>query len=161
MTIIVHKSSVIPSTLLGMFFLSACANPNHVDHQAKDQFVTEFYAWVENVEKIKFKSYVGEGAAIGAFDGLLNNARGNSQDMLAGAIIGGLFSGLLTALFEDGTNGYEYELAAVDGDLVSVISKNKSAEQGQCVSVRVAGDVRISLRPMTACEEAAQEYSQF
>jgi len=154
------KLSVVPPTILGLFLLSACANSNHASHQAKNQFVTEFYAWVENVEEIKFKSYVGEGAAVGAVDGLLNNARGNSQDMLAGAIIGGLFGGLLTALFEGNTNGYEYQLAAVDGDLVSVIAEDKAAEQGQCVSVRVAGDVRIKLEPMAACEEAAQEYPQ-
>ena len=151
-----YKLSVVAPTLFGVFLLSACANSNHVDHKAKNQFVTEFYAWVEHVEKIKFKSYVGEGAAIGAVDGLLNNARGNSQDMLAGAIIGGLFGGLLTSLFEGNTQGYEYQLAAVDGDLVSVISEDKSAHQGQCVSVRVAGDVRIRLEPMAACEEAAQ-----
>jgi len=152
------KLSVVPPTILGLFLLSACANSNHASHQAKNQFVTEFYAWVENVEEIKFKSYVGEGAAVGAVDGLLNNARGNSQDMLAGAIIGGLFGGLLTALFEGNTNGYEYQLAAVDGDLVSVIAEDKAAEQGQCVSVRVAGDVRIKLEPLAACEEAAQKY---
>ena len=148
------------ATRVGVIFLTGCANSNYVDHQAKNQFVTEFYAWVENVEKIKFRSYVGEGAAIGAVDGLLNNARGNRHDMLAGAIVGGLFGGLLTALFEGDTHGYEYQLAAVDGDLVSVIADNKSAEQGQCVSVRVAGDVRIRLEPMDACEEAAQEYPQ-
>ena len=153
-----HKLFVVASTILGIFFLSGCANSNQVDHQAKNQFVTEFYAWVENVEKIKFKSYVGEGAAVGAVDGLLNNARGDRQDMLAGAIIGGLFGGLLTALFEGDTNGYEYQLAAVDGDLVSVIAEDKTAEQGQCVSVRVAGDVRIRLAPMAACEDAAQDY---
>jgi outer membrane lipoprotein SlyB len=156
-----NKFYVVPSTILGIFFLSACANTNHASHQAKNQFVTEFYAWVENVEKIKFKSYVGEGAAIGAVDGLLSNARGNSQDMLAGAIIGGLFGGLLTALFEGDTNGYEYQLAAVDGDIVSVIAEDKAAERGQCVSVRVAGDVRIRLEPMAACDDAAQEYPQF
>jgi hypothetical protein len=156
-----YKLSVVASTMLGMFFLSSCANSNHVDHQAKNQFVTEFYAWVENVEKIKFKSYVGEGAAIGAVDGLLSNARGNRQDMLAGGIIGGLFGGLLTALFEGNTNGYEYQLSAVDGDIVSVIAQHKAAQKGQCVSVRVAGDVRIKLEPMTACEDAAQEYTQF
>lgn len=155
-----HKLLIVSRSILGLFLLSACANSNHVDHQAKNQFVTEFYAWVENVEKIKFKSYAGEGAAIGAVDGLLSNSRGNSQDMLGGAIIGGLFGGLLTALFEGDTSGYEYQLAAVDGDLVSVIVEDKAAEQGQCVSVRVAGDVRIRLVPMSACEEAAQEYPQ-
>lgn len=156
-----RKYCVVPSTILGIFFLTACANSNHVDHQAKNQFVTEFYAWVENVEKIKFKSYVGEGAAIGAVDGLLSNSRGNSQEMLAGAIIGGLFGGLLTALFEGNTKGYEYQLEAVDGDFVSVIAKDKAADQGQCVSVRVAGDVRIRLAPMAACDEASQEYPNF
>lgn len=156
-----RKFCVAPFTLVMMFLLTACANSNHLDHQAKNQFVTEFYAWVQNVEKIKFKSYVGEGAAIGAVDGLLSNARGNSDDMLAGAIIGGLFGGVLTALFEGDTNGYQYELAAVDGDLVSVIAEDKAAELGQCVSVRVAGDVRIKLEPMTVCNEAAQEFSQF
>jgi hypothetical protein len=156
-----YKFSVVASTIFGICFLSACANSNHVDHQAKNQFVTEFYAWVENVEKIKFKSYVGEGAAIGAVDGLLRNARGNRQDMFAGGLIGGLFGGLLTALFEGDTNGYEYQLAAVDGDLVSVIAQNKAAHKGQCVSVRVAGDVRIRLEPMAACEDAALEHPQF
>ncbi|HAQ48351.1 MAG TPA: hypothetical protein DCR37_04820 [Glaciecola sp.] len=106
-------------------------------------------------------SFVAEGAAIGAVDGLLSNARGNRQDMLAGGIIGGLFGGLLTALFEGNTNGYEYQLSAVDGDIVSVIAQHKAAQKGQCVSVRVAGDVRIKLEPMTACEDAAQEYTQF
>lgn len=155
-----HKLYAIPSTILGVIFLSACANSSHVDLQAKDQFVTEFYAWVENVEEIKFKSFVSEGTAIGAVDGLLNNSRGSSRDMLSGAIIGGLFGGLLTALFEGNTNGYEYQLAAVDGDFVSVISQDKAADQGQCVSVKVAGDVRIKLESMAACEEAAQEYPQ-
>jgi hypothetical protein len=80
--------------------------------------------------------------------------------MLAGGIIGGLFGGLLTALFEGNTNGYEYQLAAVDGDIVSVIVEDKAAEQGQCVSVRVAGDVRMRLESMNTCEEAAKEYPQ-
>jgi hypothetical protein len=155
-----HKFHVVLLTVLGVIVLSACAHSNHVDHQAKNQFVTEFYAWVENVEEIEFKSYVGQGAAIGAVDGLLNNTRGNRHDMLAGAIVGGLFGGLLTALFEGNTNGYEYQLAAVDGDIVSVIAENKTADLGQCVSVRVAGDVRITLQPMAVCDVAAQEYPQ-
>ena len=154
------KLFTVSASVLGIFFLSSCANSNHLDHQAKNQFVTEFYALVENVDRVKFKSYVGEGAAIGAVDGLLSNSRGNSQNMLGGAIIGGLFGGFFTALFEGDTSGYEYQLAAVDGDLVSVIVENKAAEEGQCVSVRVAGDVRIRLVSMSACEEAAQEYPQ-
>lgn len=138
--------------------LNACAQSNHVDHSAKNQFVTEFYAWVESVEKVRFKSYVGEGAAVGAVDGLLHNVHGNSEDMLAGVIVGGVFGGLITALFEGNTVGYEYELEAVDGDLVSVIVEKKAAAVGQCVRVRVAGDVRIRLVQEAQCYEAAKAY---
>jgi hypothetical protein len=65
--------------------------------------------------------------------------------------------------FECNINGYEYQLAAVDGDIVSVIIEDKSAVQGECVSVsvRVAGNVRIRLQPMTVCEDDAQEYPEF
>lgn len=77
--------------------------------------------------------------------------------MFFGSILSGLFGGLLTALFEGDDNGYEYQLAAVDGDLVSVIVEEQAAQR-QCVSVRAAGDVRIRLEPTSACEEAAEEY---
>ena len=64
-----HKISVIGLVMLGVIFLSACANSNHVARQANNQFVTEFYAWVENVETIKFKSYVNENAAMNTVGG--------------------------------------------------------------------------------------------
>ncbi|MCF2948306.1 hypothetical protein L0668_09330 [Paraglaciecola aquimarina] len=147
--------------LINVLVLGACANSAHVDHQAKNQFVTEFYALVEDVHKVKFKSYAGEAAAVGAVDGALSNIHGDSDDMLAGAIIGGIFGGLLTAIFEGDTTGYEYQLSAIDGDIVNVIVDDKEAHQGQCVKVRVAGDVRLSLRPMSQCDRAAREFEGF
>jgi hypothetical protein len=96
---------------------------------------------------------VGEDDATGAVDGLLDNASGNRQNMFAGGVIGGLFGGLLTALFEIKNNGYEYRLAALNGDLVSVIVEEQAAQKGQCTSLsasvsvklRVVADVRIRL----------------
>ncbi len=41
------------------------------------------------------------------------------------------------------TECYEYQLAAIDGDLVNVIVEHKAADKGQCVRVRVAGNVQI------------------
>jgi hypothetical protein len=87
----------------------------------KKKFVTAFCARGENVEKLKLKPYVGQGAAIVTVDGLLDNASGNRQNMFVGGVISGLFGGLLTTLFEVKDNGYEYQLAALNGDLVSVI----------------------------------------
>ena len=146
--------------ILALATLNGCANSNDYDRQAKNQFVTEFFATVENVDKVRFKSYVGEGMAIGAVDGVLNNSHGNSDDMLAGAIVGAFFGGLLTAVFEGSTTGYEYQLQAVDGDVVSVIVDKKAANLGDCVIVRVAGDVRITKMPLDLCIEAAKEYPQ-
>jgi hypothetical protein len=42
-------------------------------------------------------------------------------------------------IFEGNINGYEYQLAAVDGDILSVIIEDKSVVQGQWVRVRVTG----------------------
>jgi hypothetical protein len=141
--------------------LAGCANSEHIDHQAKNQFVTEFYALVEDVEKVKFKSHVAEAAAIGAADGFLHNIHGNRDNMLGGALIGALFGGIITAIFEGGTTGYEYQLAAIDGDLVNVIVDDKEAIQGECVKVRVAGDVRMYPKPMSYCDRAAREFEGF
>ena len=129
-----------------------------------------FYAWGENVVKLKLKPYVVEGAATVTVDGLLDNASGNRQNMFAGGVISGLFGGLLTTLFEVKNNGYEYQLATLNGDLVSVIVEEQAAQKGQCKSVsvtrtktkttRVVADVRIRLEPTSVFEEVAKEYPQ-
>jgi len=150
------KSRFFIASMMASSLLS-CASNSQVDVQARNQFVTQFYALVTTVEKVKFKSYAGEGAAIGALDGALSNARGDAGDMLAGAIVGGFFGGMLTALLEGSNIGYEYQLQAVDGDSVNVIIDERAADIGDCVRVRVAGDVRISKRPMYQCDDASED----
>lgn len=138
--------------------LNGCASSDDFDRRAENQFVTEFFAYVENVTPVRFKSYVGEGMAMGAIGGVLERADGNSEDMLAGGIAGALVGGLFTALFEGSSKGFEYQLKAVDGDVVTVIVGKKEASEGDCVSVRVAGDVRMTKQPLILCEEASKEY---
>ena len=106
------------------------------------------------MQKVKFKSHAGEAAAIGAVDGLVGNIHGDRDDMLAGAILGGLFGGLITAIIEGDNSGYEYQLAAVDGDFVNVIVEHNKAQIGQCVKVRIAGDVRVYPQPIIECDRA-------
>ena len=154
-----HKYFRLFFTLSIMAIFNGCAHSSRVDHAANNQFVTEFYAWVDDVETIRFKSNASKGAAVGAVDGFLSNVHGNREQMLGGAIIGGLLGGLITTLFEGDNRGYEYQLSAVDGDLVSVIVDKMRAEQGQCVLVRVAGDVRLSPKPDLLCYDASKEYS--
>mgnify|MGYP000152373241 CR=1 FL=1 len=109
---------------------------------------------------------MGEGAAIVTVDGLLDNASGNRQNMFAEAVISGLLGGLFTTLFEVKNNGYEYQLATLNGDLVSVIVEEQAAQKGQCTSVgararaRVVADVRIRLEPTRVCEEVANKHPQ-
>ena len=93
------KINFIP-LIIGLAMLNGCANSNDYDRKAKNQFVTEFFALVKDVEKVKFKSFAGEGMAVGAVGGALENAQGNREDMLAGAIVGAFVGGLLTAIFE-------------------------------------------------------------
>ena len=107
---------------------------------------------------------MSEGAAIVTVDGLLDNASGNRQNMFAEDVISGLLGGLFTTLFEVKNNGYEYQLATLNGDLVSVIVEEQAAQKGQCTSVgaraRVVADVRIRLEPTRVCEEVANKHPQ-
>ena len=132
------KKSIL---LLGVaslpILLSACVNSQAIERADRGQFVTEFYAQVGNVNEVRFKSYVGPAMAVGALDGALSNVHYNSDAMIGGAIVGALFGGILTAIFEGSSRGYEYQLEAIDGDLVTVIIGNKPASRGECVRVSV------------------------
>ncbi|MDP5029322.1 MAG: hypothetical protein NWQ54_21355 [Paraglaciecola sp.] len=152
-----NKLAYVGVFLLGSL-LVGCANSTDVDRRAQNQFVTEFYAYVQEVKKVRFKSYIGEGMAVGAIGGVIEGSDGDKEDMIAGGIAGALVGGLFAAIFEGSSKGYEYQLKAVDGDVVTVIVGKKSGAVGECVSVRVAGDVRLTQRPMESCIEAAKEY---
>jgi hypothetical protein len=74
--------------------------------------------------------------------------------MLGAAFFWGLFAGVLTAIFEGPSKSYEYQLEAVEGDVVTMIVQIKSALRGECVSVsvRVSSHVTMTKRAMYFCE---------
>lgn len=135
--------------------LSGCAAHHGSRYTQANQFVTEFYAFVENVRSVEFESNVGPSIAYGALHGAVEGAYyGDRHDILAGAIIGGVFSGLITALFEGNTDGYEYQLQAIDGDIVTVVLDYDPANIGDCVRVRVAGSVDVYWQEDEVCLRA-------
>ena len=121
-----------------------CAHHQRPSKAVANQFVTEFYAWVDNVETVQFDSDVEENVLIGATHGAISGAVYDSRDAIRGAVIGGFFAGLLTAIFEGDNTGYQYQLSAIDGDQVTVLSDHEDALLGDCVKVRVAGTVTLS-----------------
>jgi hypothetical protein len=136
--------------------LSACVNSQAIERSDREQFVTEFYALVGSVSEVRFKSYVGPAMAVGALDGALSNVHYDSDAIIGGAIVGALFGGILTVIFEGSNRGYEYQLEATDGDLVTVIVGEKPASIGECVNVRVSGNVSISKQAMFHCETQSE-----
>ncbi|MDO6474727.1 hypothetical protein Q4520_04805 [Alteromonas sp. 1_MG-2023] len=128
--------------LLCCLGLTACAGREALPGSARNQFVTEFYAYVNNIHEVQFDSHVEENMAAGAIYGVVGTI-GSHRNVVSAAIISGGLFGLLTAIMEGDRTGYEYSLHAIDGDNVAVIVEDRLAEVGQCVRVRVAGDVRM------------------
>lgn len=137
--------------LLPITFLQGCAT-HGVDNADRNQFVTEFYAFVTNIEKVKYQSHVGPAITIGAIGGALENSDGDRGDIVGGAIVGGVITGVLAALFEGSNDGYEYQLDAIDGDRVRVMLDYYPADLGDCVIVRVSGSVEIRRQPLSSCD---------
>lgn len=123
--------------------LSGCANSGGYKHSSKNQIVSEFYAVVEHVDTVKFESHVGEGAAIGALDGLFYNSYGDSNDRVFGVLFGAFFGALVTSIAEGDTTGYEFQLQDLEGQYLRIILDDKDADVGDCVAVTMAGDTYI------------------
>lgn len=77
-----RKQYSLISVILSLFFISACTSSGEIHNSARNQMVTTFYATVESMQEVEFESHVEEGAAIGAIDGLLSNAYGNSLSLI-------------------------------------------------------------------------------
>ncbi|GAB5379210.1 MAG: hypothetical protein Alis3KO_11970 [Aliiglaciecola sp.] len=147
----------VVSTLISVFFLAGCASYDY-EHGDRNQYVTEFYAQVEQVYPIKFDSEVGEAAVAWGLWGALENSHGDRGDILGGAIVGALLGGAITSLFEGSNQGYEYYLRAVDGDQVIVVLDHFPADAGECVRVRMSRNVKVYATSHYHCEQDLSEY---
>jgi outer membrane lipoprotein SlyB len=145
-------SILLSASCLSVLVLSGCASHGYSRYDA-DNFVTEFYAWVDNIEPVTFDSEVGENVLIGATHGAISGYSYDSSDTLRGAIFGGFIAGLITAIVEGDNQGYEYHLSAVDGDSVIVLSDSYPAELGDCVRVRVTNNVHMLPVQSEQCAE--------
>lgn len=143
-----HVASAL--TITFTVLVGGCAGHQGLPDSAKNQFVTEFYAHVGHVREVQFESYVPEASVFGAATGAIQNVD-DPDHMFAAAIIGGAIAGLVTAIAEGDRTGYEYSLHAIDGDRVLVLVEDKTALQGECVLVRVAGDVYLHPVADDAC----------
>lgn len=147
-------TNILTLTLLVSSMLTGCARNQAYDRDDVDSFVTEFYAWVDNVETVTLNSDLGENVLIGATHGaIVGSSYHDSDDILRGFLAGGIVAGLITALVEGDNNGYEYQLSAIDGDSVTVLSQQESAQLGDCVVVRVTHSVRIQSVDAERCAE--------
>lgn len=148
-----RKQYSLISVILTLFFISACTSSGEIHNSARNQMVTTFYATVESMQEVEFESHVEEGAAIGAIDGLLSNAYGDSRDRLFGAMWGAFFGALVTSIVEGDTDGYQYQLEDLYGDNHTVILEDSKATVGDCVLVTVSGVVDIDLVSDDYCYE--------
>lgn len=143
-------------TFVTLLLMAGCVSTGGVDRKDKNQFVVEFFAEVKSVNKVKFRSHAGKAIAIGAAVGAASQSDEDRESIFGGAIIGGIVGGVFSAIFEGSPDGYEYELAAVDGDDVKVIVDHNPATVGECVEVRVSGTVSLVLTEQANCQISSE-----
>ena len=128
--------------LIAVLLLSGCATQG-VDRNNQNQIVKRYYASVESMQPVTLSSEVGTGIAAGAGVGFVDSLDGNTEEMLGGAIIGGLVGGLFTALFEGGDDAYQYNLYAANEGAFTVFQKHKLDKNTQCVAVTAGDKVKL------------------
>ena len=133
-----------------LFGLAGCTSMDDRPNNERNQFVTTFYATVEDVTPIKFASHAQEAAAMGAVEGAMYNF--GDDDMFMSALFGAVFSGMAVSLIEGDLNGLEVGLQAVDGDYVIVTTENDDIVVGECVYVRVSENVHLTSVPVDYCK---------
>jgi hypothetical protein len=128
--------------LLSALLLTGCASQG-VDRNEKNQIITEFYASIESVTAVNLSSEVNTNIVAGAGIGVLEGIDGNTEEMIAGGIIGALFFGLFTALAEGDNEAFKYHLNSDTQGIFDVIQKKKIPESVHCVKVRSGREVEL------------------
>lgn len=152
MNISLHRINAFGIAAIMTFGLTSCASTYQLGDDDRNQFVTEFYAYVHNVHQVDFESHADEAALSWGLWGALENAHGNRGDIFAGAIVSAILGGAITSIIEGSNDGFEYQLDAIDGDRITVVVDYYPADPGDCVRVRVSGNVNIYLEPTEQCE---------
>ena len=119
-----------------MFTLAivACSTTG-VNPRDKNVTINISYGTIKSTEAVNLQSEVGKSAAIGGLWGLLGNARGNSSDLVGGAVFGALFMGGVTKIAEGSREAEAYEVELKDGSVVKVVIDDKELVIGDCVAL--------------------------
>ncbi|MBB1325504.1 hypothetical protein H5089_08285 [Pseudoalteromonas sp. SR45-1] len=146
-------------SLIAVLLLSGCASQG-VDRNDQNQIIKRYYASVESMQRVTLSSEVGTGIAAGAGFGFVDSLDGNTEEMIGGAIIGGLVGGLFTALFEGGNDAYQYNLYAASEGEFTVIQKQKLDQNTQCVVVNASKKIKLEPVDKQYCENSPNVYKK-
>jgi len=138
------------AAILTVSLLSACSSPG-VSRDDENIIIKAMYAQVQSVEPITLSSEVNTNAAAGAVVGVLDNADGNREEMIGGAVVGALIGGLFTKLAEGSNEAYQYNLYSEQEGHFSIVQKELINTQSECVHVRIAGEVSVQPAPESYC----------
>ncbi|MFC6439071.1 hypothetical protein [Bowmanella sp. JS7-9] len=134
-----------------LLLLNGCATQG-VDRASQNQIIQQFYAQVVNAEPVKLASHVKTGMLIGGVSGFLDELDGNSEDMIAGGLVGLLFGGLFTAIAEGDDDATQYQLYSPEYGEFSFVQKEWIDITSGCVKVSRAEIDRLSTAEPAMCE---------
>ena len=138
-------------SFVALVLLAGCSSQG-VNRSAQNTLIKEFYASLDSVEEVKLSSNVKTGIVGGAAVGVIDEADGNSEDMIAGAIAGALVGGLFTAIFEGDDKAYQYTLNSVQEGKFALIQKERIDTNTGCVKVTVRKETFITSAPKINCQ---------
>ena len=138
--------------LLSALLLTGCASQG-IDRNEENQIMKEFYASIESVTPVTLSSEVNTGIVTGAGIGVLDQIDGNTEEMIAGGIIGALVFGLFTAIFEGDNQAYKYHLNSDTLGTFDVVQKQQLPDSISCVKVRSCKTVELIAANTEKCSK--------
>ena len=138
-------------SLLAITLFAGCTSSG-IDRNDTDTIIKQYYAKVDNIAHVTLASQTQSAMAIGGAAGVIENLDGNHEEMIAGAFVGALFSGLVMSIVEGSDQAYQYHLTAENEHSFSIVRDNNSIKPGQCVLVREAHKVTINAADNQHCQ---------
>ena len=132
---------ILPYMLFSML-ITGCST-NGVNRENQNLIIQEYYAQVSHREEVKLASNVPSGIVGGSIIGALEQADGNSDDIISGAIVGAVFGGLFTRLSEGDSKAYEYHLYTPELGSFTLVQKQKVDIASGCLLVSVSSITRV------------------
>ncbi|GAA6206638.1 hypothetical protein [Thalassotalea sp. SU-HH00458] len=131
----------LPYILFSML-ITGCST-NGVNRDNQNLVIQEYYAEVSHRKEVQLASDVPSGIIGGSIIGALDQADGNSDDIISGAIVGAVFGGLFTRLSEGDSKAYEYHLYTPELGAFTLIQKQKVDITSGCLLVSVSSITQV------------------